>query len=130
MFTRIYNQSGYAGAVVATVADRHTYSRGAVDVGIALAAYAVHARTVVVRPRARRRVQGDGLVAAVRTGEFAHPVRTDLRIARGNSRIRRAVVAQGRRGGPPRALVANRGAQRERLPRRQRVLVYRGRRDD
>ena len=108
--------------------DRHRAR--AVVPRVALAADALHARPVVVGPRARRGPETDRLGAGPRGRQAEHPVGADLGVAGGDRRVRGEVVAQRRRGRAAAPLVAHRRPQRERGPGRRAAAAHRRSFDD
>ena len=102
-----------ASAVAAHLDPHHI---GAVVRRGGFAGHGVHAGPVMVGAGARRGGQTDRLVAGCGRREPADGVRSDRRVPRGDSRVRRPVVAQDGRLGGTVAPVADRRAERERTP--------------
>ena len=107
---------------------RHLHRCRAVVRGVRFIPHRVHARTVIVRPRARRRCQLLRLAAALRCGKLRHRVHAHLGVRRRDRRVRRPVVPQGRRRSISLTFVPNRRRQRERRPSRGAAIAHRWRR--
>ena len=93
---------------------RDLHGCGAVVRGVQLVGHGVHARTVVVRSRRRRRRQLHRCTGASRSGKPGDGVGSNLRVRGRDGRVRRAVVAQGRRRRFSLTGVRDRRRQRER----------------
>ena len=106
--------------------DGYAHAAGAVVLD-AFAADAGRAGPVVPGAFTGRGGQPDRLGAGARSGQGVNLTGADLGIFRGNRRIGGAVPAQGGRRRRPRALVADRGAQREGFPRGQAAVADRDR---
>ena len=78
--------------------DRDAHAIRAVVVGVALAADRIHARAVVIRAGTRWRSQTDRFRTRARSRKTADRICAHFSIARGDRRIGRLIIAQGRRG--------------------------------